>query len=125
MFMMPFHPYDRDYGSVLAEDQEAIVLADRLGFTARPSWASTSASLSERITSPLIFLATLAPRTERIVFGTGVLNLPPDAAGHGGGLRGHVRPSLSRALHHGHRPGRPGERPSSCSMSPRPSCAPR
>ena len=33
MFMMPFHPYDRDYGSVLAEDQEAIVLADRLGFT--------------------------------------------------------------------------------------------
>ena len=33
-------------------------------------------SWSERITSPLIFLATLAPRTERIVFGTGVLNLP-------------------------------------------------
>jgi alkanesulfonate monooxygenase SsuD/methylene tetrahydromethanopterin reductase-like flavin-dependent oxidoreductase (luciferase family) len=32
MFMMPFHPYDR-YGAVLAEDQEPIVLADRLGFT--------------------------------------------------------------------------------------------
>jgi hypothetical protein len=24
MFMMPFHPHDRDYGAVLAADQEAI-----------------------------------------------------------------------------------------------------
>ena len=75
MFMMPFHPYDRDYGSVLAEDQEAIVHADRLGFT-EAFVGEHFASLSEPITSPLIFLATLVPRTERIVFGTGVLNLP-------------------------------------------------
>jgi alkanesulfonate monooxygenase SsuD/methylene tetrahydromethanopterin reductase-like flavin-dependent oxidoreductase (luciferase family) len=33
MFMMPFHRHDRDYTTVLAEDQEAIMLADRLGFT--------------------------------------------------------------------------------------------
>jgi alkanesulfonate monooxygenase SsuD/methylene tetrahydromethanopterin reductase-like flavin-dependent oxidoreductase (luciferase family) len=75
MFMMPFHPYDRDYGAVLAEDQEAIILADRLGFT-EAFVGEHFSSLSEPITSPLIFLATLAPRTERIVFGTGVLNLP-------------------------------------------------
>ena len=75
MFMMPFHPHDRDYGAVLAEDQEAIVLADRLGFT-EAFVGEHFSSLSEPITSPLIFLATLAARTERITFGTGVLNLP-------------------------------------------------
>jgi alkanesulfonate monooxygenase SsuD/methylene tetrahydromethanopterin reductase-like flavin-dependent oxidoreductase (luciferase family) len=75
MFMMPFHPHDRDYGAVLAEDQEAIVLADRLGFT-EAFVGEHFSSLSEPITSPLIFLATLVPRTERIIFGTGVLNLP-------------------------------------------------
>jgi alkanesulfonate monooxygenase SsuD/methylene tetrahydromethanopterin reductase-like flavin-dependent oxidoreductase (luciferase family) len=30
---MPFHHPNRDYGQILEEDQEAIVLADRLGFT--------------------------------------------------------------------------------------------
>jgi alkanesulfonate monooxygenase SsuD/methylene tetrahydromethanopterin reductase-like flavin-dependent oxidoreductase (luciferase family) len=75
MFMMPFHPWDRDYGAVLSEDQEAIVHADRLGFT-EAFVGEHFSSLSEPITSPLIFLATLASRTERIVFGTGVLNLP-------------------------------------------------
>ena len=75
MFMMPFHPHDRDYGAVLGEDQEAIVLADRLGFT-EAFVGEHFTSLSEPITSPLIFLATLVPRTERIVLGTGVLNLP-------------------------------------------------
>src|SRR6267378_1952362 len=34
----------------------------------------------------------------------------PDPPGHGGGARGHVRPSLPGALHHGHRPGRARER---------------
>ena len=33
MFTMPFHHPDRDYASILAEDQEAVVLADRLGFS--------------------------------------------------------------------------------------------
>jgi alkanesulfonate monooxygenase SsuD/methylene tetrahydromethanopterin reductase-like flavin-dependent oxidoreductase (luciferase family) len=75
MFMMPFHPYDRDYGAVLAEDQEAIVLADRLGLT-EAFVGEHFSRLSEPITSPLIFLATLVPRTERIALGTGVLNLP-------------------------------------------------
>ena len=33
MFTMPFHHPSRDYTAILEEDQEAIILADRLGFT--------------------------------------------------------------------------------------------
>ncbi len=86
MFMMPFHPHDRDYTTVLAEDQEAIVLADRLGF-AEVFVGEHFSSWSEPITSPLIFLATLVPCTERIVFGTGVLNLPQ---AHPGAVAAHA-----------------------------------
>jgi alkanesulfonate monooxygenase SsuD/methylene tetrahydromethanopterin reductase-like flavin-dependent oxidoreductase (luciferase family) len=75
LFMMPFHNPERDYATVLEEDQEAIVLADRLGFT-EAFVGEHFSSWSERITSPLIFLATLIPRTTRITFGTGVINLP-------------------------------------------------
>ena len=33
MFSMPFHHPSRDYTTILDEDREAVVLADRLGFT--------------------------------------------------------------------------------------------
>ena len=75
LFTMPMHHPDRDYATILAEDQEAIVLADRLGFT-EAFVGEHFSSWSERITSPLIFLATLIPRTKQIRFGTGVINLP-------------------------------------------------
>ena len=75
MFTMPFHHPDRDYATILEEDQEAIVLADRLGFT-EAFVGEHFSSWSERITSPLIFFATLIPRTTQIRFGTGVINLP-------------------------------------------------
>src|SRR5689334_7950344 len=75
MFTMPFHHPSRDYGAILEEDQEAIVLADRLGFS-EAFVGEHFSSWSERITSPLIFLATLVNRTSRIRFGTGVINLP-------------------------------------------------
>jgi alkanesulfonate monooxygenase SsuD/methylene tetrahydromethanopterin reductase-like flavin-dependent oxidoreductase (luciferase family) len=75
MFTMPFHHPDRDYTAILEEDQEAIVLADRLGFS-EAFVGEHFSSWSERITSPLIFLATLVSRTTRIRFGTGVINLP-------------------------------------------------
>src|SRR6267142_1585259 len=75
MFTMPFHHPDREYSVILEEDQEAIVLADRLGFT-EAFVGEHFSSWSERITSPLIFFATLIPRTTRIRFGTGVINLP-------------------------------------------------
>lgn len=75
LFTMPFHHPSRDYATILEEDQEAIVLADQLGFTEAYVGEHFS-SWTERITSPLIFLATLIPRTRQIRFGTGVINLP-------------------------------------------------
>jgi alkanesulfonate monooxygenase SsuD/methylene tetrahydromethanopterin reductase-like flavin-dependent oxidoreductase (luciferase family) len=75
MFTMPFHHPSRDYATILEEDQEAIILADRLGFT-EVYVGEHFSSWSERITSPLIFLATLVNQTRQIRFGTGVINLP-------------------------------------------------
>jgi alkanesulfonate monooxygenase SsuD/methylene tetrahydromethanopterin reductase-like flavin-dependent oxidoreductase (luciferase family) len=75
MFTMPFHHPARDYSAILQEDQDAIVLADQLGF--REAFVGEHfSSWSERITSPLIFLASIASRTKQIKFGTGVINLP-------------------------------------------------
>jgi alkanesulfonate monooxygenase SsuD/methylene tetrahydromethanopterin reductase-like flavin-dependent oxidoreductase (luciferase family) len=75
MFTMPFHHPARDYSTILQEDQDAIVLADQLGF--REAFVGEHfSSWSERITSPLIFLASVASRTKQIKFGTGVINLP-------------------------------------------------
>ena len=75
MFTMPFHHPARDYSAILDEDQEAIILADQLGFS-EAFVGEHFSSWSERITSPLIFLASLASRTKQIKFGTGVINLP-------------------------------------------------
>ena len=75
MFTMPFHHPARDYATFLEEDQEAVILADRLGFT-EAFVGEHFSSWSERITSPLIFLATVISRTKRIKLGTGVINLP-------------------------------------------------
>src|SRR5437667_127365 len=75
MFTMPFHHPARDYTTILEEDQDAIVLAEQLGFS-EVFVGEHFSSWSERITSPLIFLASLASRTRQITFGTGVINLP-------------------------------------------------
>ena len=75
MFTMPFHHPARDYADLLEEDQEAIVLADRLGFS-EAFVGEHFSSWSERITSPLIFLATVISRTRDIRLGTGVINMP-------------------------------------------------
>ena len=75
MFTMPFHHPDRRLCAILAEDQEAVILADQLGFSEAYVGEHFS-SWSERITSPLIFLATVISRTRQIRLGTGVLNLP-------------------------------------------------
>ena len=75
MFTMPFHHPARDYTTILEEDREAIILADRLGFT-EAFVGEHFSSWSERITSPLIFLASLIDRTRQIRFGTGVINMP-------------------------------------------------
>jgi alkanesulfonate monooxygenase SsuD/methylene tetrahydromethanopterin reductase-like flavin-dependent oxidoreductase (luciferase family) len=75
MFTMPFHHPARDYATLLEEDQEAVILADRLGFT-EAFVGEHGSSWSERITSPLIFLASVIHRTRRIRLGTGVINMP-------------------------------------------------
>jgi alkanesulfonate monooxygenase SsuD/methylene tetrahydromethanopterin reductase-like flavin-dependent oxidoreductase (luciferase family) len=86
MFTMPFHHPSRDYTAILDEDREAIVLADRLGFTEAYVGEHFS-SWSERITSPLIFLASVIDRTTQIRFGTGVINMPQI---HPGTIAAHV-----------------------------------
>ncbi len=74
-FMMPVHPREKDYQLSLAEDMEAVVLADRLGF--EEVWVGEHhASSVEPITSPLMFMASLIPQTERIKFATGVICMP-------------------------------------------------
>jgi alkanesulfonate monooxygenase SsuD/methylene tetrahydromethanopterin reductase-like flavin-dependent oxidoreductase (luciferase family) len=75
MFMMPLHPPGRPPSQTLAEDREAILLADRLGF-AEALVGEHVTDLSENITSCLMFLASLAHETKSIVLGSGTINMP-------------------------------------------------
>jgi alkanesulfonate monooxygenase SsuD/methylene tetrahydromethanopterin reductase-like flavin-dependent oxidoreductase (luciferase family) len=74
-FMMPVHPPTRSFTETLAEDTEKSLLAERLGFAELWLGEHFSAT-SEPIPSPLMFMAGLLPRTEKLRFGTGVINLP-------------------------------------------------
>lgn len=74
-FTMPLHPLDRDYRDTLSEDREAILLAESLGF-AEAFVGEHITDRAENITSSLMFLASLADATERILLGSGTLNLP-------------------------------------------------
>ncbi|SON56704.1 Limonene 1,2-monooxygenase [Hartmannibacter diazotrophicus] len=74
-FTMPIHPLGRDWRETLKEDQEAFLLADRLGFTEGYVGEHVT-DLAENITSSIVFLATLAGRVERMRLGTGTVNLP-------------------------------------------------
>jgi len=75
MFMMPLHPPSRNYAEILREDREAIMLADRLGY-AEAFVGEHITDTAERITSCLMFLASVAHETRHIVLGSGTLNLP-------------------------------------------------
>jgi alkanesulfonate monooxygenase SsuD/methylene tetrahydromethanopterin reductase-like flavin-dependent oxidoreductase (luciferase family) len=74
-FMMPLHPPGRPPAQTLAEDREAILLADRLGYCEALVGEHVT-DLAENITSCLMFLASLAHETKRIVLGSGTLNMP-------------------------------------------------
>ena len=75
LFMMPLHPPTRDYHEMLEEDLEAVLHADRLGFD--DVWIGEHfSSMTEPITSPLMFMAKAIPLTKRVRLCTGVLNLP-------------------------------------------------
>jgi alkanesulfonate monooxygenase SsuD/methylene tetrahydromethanopterin reductase-like flavin-dependent oxidoreductase (luciferase family) len=74
-FMMPLHPPGRSATQTLAEDREAILLADRLGFCEAYVGEHVT-DIAENVTSCLMFLASLAHDTRQIVLGTGTINLP-------------------------------------------------
>jgi alkanesulfonate monooxygenase SsuD/methylene tetrahydromethanopterin reductase-like flavin-dependent oxidoreductase (luciferase family) len=73
-FTMPLHPVGRDWRQTLAEDREAILLAEELGFE-EAFIGEHLTDLAETVTSCLIFIATLARETKRIRFGSGTVNL--------------------------------------------------
>ncbi|MFT3800961.1 MAG: LLM class flavin-dependent oxidoreductase [Burkholderiaceae bacterium] len=75
MFAMPLHPPSRPLVDTLAEDAEKVVYADQLGFD--EFWCGEHMSCTtEPIASPMMFMASLIPRTQRIKLGTGVVALP-------------------------------------------------
>lgn len=74
-FMMPLHPPGRVATDTLAEDREAILLADRLGYC-EAFVGEHVTDLAENVTSCLMFLASLAHDTRNIVLGTGTINMP-------------------------------------------------
>ncbi|HEX9462297.1 MAG TPA: LLM class flavin-dependent oxidoreductase [Alphaproteobacteria bacterium] len=74
-FTMPLHPPERNYVQTLKEDREAIILADKLGYT-EAFVGEHVTDLAETITSCLTFIASLMTETKRIKLGTGTVNLP-------------------------------------------------
>lgn len=75
LFMMPLHRPEKAWSQALAEDREAVLLADRLGYT--EAWIGEHFSTkAEQIPSPMMFLATLIHGTQNIRLCTGVVNLP-------------------------------------------------
>lgn len=73
-FTMPLHPVGRDWRQTLAEDREAVLLAEALGYE-EAFIGEHVTDLAETITNCLIFIATLARDTKRIKLGSGTVNL--------------------------------------------------
>lgn len=73
-FTMPVHRTDRDYTEVLQEDREAIILADRLGYS-EAYVGEHLTDAAESITSSMLFQASLISDTKQIKLGTGTVNL--------------------------------------------------
>jgi alkanesulfonate monooxygenase SsuD/methylene tetrahydromethanopterin reductase-like flavin-dependent oxidoreductase (luciferase family) len=74
-FMMPLHPPGRQPWQTYAEDREAILLADKLGYSEALVGEHVT-DLAENVTSCLMFLASLAHETKNIVLGSGTVNMP-------------------------------------------------
>jgi alkanesulfonate monooxygenase SsuD/methylene tetrahydromethanopterin reductase-like flavin-dependent oxidoreductase (luciferase family) len=75
LFMMPLHRPEKAWSRALAEDREAILIAEKLGYS--EVWIGEHfSSKAEQIPSPMMFLATLLDATQNIRLGTGVVNLP-------------------------------------------------
>jgi len=74
-FTMPIHPLEKDWRVSLAEDREAFILADELGYT-EGYVGEHHTDRAENITSSMMFICTLIEATRRIKLGTGTLNMP-------------------------------------------------
>lgn len=74
-FMMPIHPPGRNPTETLQEDREAVLLADRLGFSEAYVGEHVT-DAAENVTSSMIFLASLIAETKNIKLGTGTINVP-------------------------------------------------
>jgi alkanesulfonate monooxygenase SsuD/methylene tetrahydromethanopterin reductase-like flavin-dependent oxidoreductase (luciferase family) len=74
-FTMPIHPIGKDWRLSLAEDREAFLLADELGFS-EAYVGEHSTDRAENITSCTAFLAWIGAATKRIKLGTGTVNMP-------------------------------------------------
>lgn len=75
MFMMPLHPPGRNISETLQEDREAVILADRLGYSEAYVGEHVTDG-AEIVTSSMIFLASLIAETKQIMLGTGTVNVP-------------------------------------------------
>ena len=73
-FTMPIHRLDRNYTEVLEEDREAIILADRLGYSEAYVGEHVT-DAAESITNSMLFQASLISDTKQIKLGTGTANL--------------------------------------------------
>lgn len=74
-FTMPIHPPGRDLTQTLKEDREAVILADRLGYSDALIGEHVT-DVCESIPSCLAFIAHVAPQTQQIRLGSGTVNLP-------------------------------------------------
>ena len=80
-FTMPIHPVGKDWRTSLAEDREAFLLADELGF--KEAYVGEHVTdAAENITSSAMFIAYLAKATKNIRLGTGTVNLPNSHPAH-------------------------------------------
>ena len=73
-FTMPVHRLDRDYTQTLEEDREAVILADRLGYS-EAYVGEHLTDAAESITNSMLFQASLISETRNIRLGTGTTNL--------------------------------------------------
>jgi len=74
-FTMPMHPATRNYTQTLKEDREAVILADRLGYSDAFIGEHVT-DICESIPACLSFIASLAYDTKQIRLGSGTVNLP-------------------------------------------------
>jgi limonene 1,2-monooxygenase len=75
VFMSPFHRLEESVTVAMERDVQLIEWLDMLGF--EEAWVGEHHSSGyETVSSPELFLATVAARTQRIRLGTGVISLP-------------------------------------------------